>query len=192
MAITHIDSRTALIVIDLQEGLAALPFAHPFEEIVARAAMLIDAFRANDLPVVVVNTDGSAPGRREQAPGLPRFAGWTELVSGLHVRPSDQRITKKSPGAFTGTGLDEWLRDRQISQVVIAGVATGTGVETTARQAYEIGLNATFAVDGMTDMDPVVHANCIERTFKRFGETGSTDELIQFINARGGTSRHTD
>lgn len=188
MAISCIDSRTALIVIDLQQGLAALPFAHPFDGIVARAVMLADACRANDLPVIMVNTHGSAPGRREQAPGLPQFAGWTALVPGLHVRSSDHRITKQSPGAFTGTGLDEWLGDRQISQVVIAGVATGTGVETTGRQAYEIGLNVTFAIDAMTDMDPAVHANCIERTFKRFGETGSTNDLIQFINARGSTS----
>ncbi|WP_375381235.1 cysteine hydrolase family protein [uncultured Sphingomonas sp.] len=184
MTVSCIDPRTALIVIDLQAGLARLPFADLFEDVAARAAMLADAFRAAGLPVILVNTDGGAPGRREQAPAIPQFPGWTELVPALHVQPSDRLITKRSPGAFTATGLDAWLRGEGISQVVIAGVATGTGIETTARQAYELGFNVTLAIDAMTDMDPVVHANCVERVFKRFGETGSTEEMIGHIADR--------
>ena len=184
MTISCIDPRTALIVIDLQAGLATLPFAAPFEDVTVRAALMADTFRANGLPVILVNTDGGAPGRREQAPAIPRVSGWTELVPALRAQPSDRLITKRSPGAFTATGLDAWLRGEGISQVVIAGVATGTGVETTARQAYELGFNVTLAVDAMTDMDPVVHVNCVERVFKRFGETGSADELIGRIAGR--------
>ncbi len=184
MTISCIDPRTALIVIDLQAGLATLPFAGSFEDVAARAAMLADVFRAAGLPVILVNTDGGAPGRREQAPAILQFPGWIELVPELRAQPPDRLITKRSPGAFTATGLDAWLRGERISQVVIAGVATGTGVETTARQAYELGFNVTLAVDAMTDMDPVVHANCVERVFKRFGETGSTDDLIGRIANR--------
>ncbi len=113
---------------------------------------------------------------------MTQFAGWTEIMPALRVQPSDYRITKQSPGAFTGTGLAEWLSDRQVSQIVVSGVATGTGVETTARQAYEDGLNVTFAIDAITDMDPLVHANCVERTFRRFGETGSIDDVMQLID----------
>ena len=187
MTISCIDPRTALIVIDLQEGLATLPFADSFDDIVDRAAMLADAFRARDLPVILVNNDGGAPGRREQAPAIPQSIGWTRLVPRLRAQPSDRLMTKRSPGAFTATGLDAWLHGQRISQVVVAGVATGTGVETTARQAYELGLNVTLAIDAMTDMDPIVHANCVERVFKRFGETGSTDDLIERISSGGVT-----
>ncbi len=183
MAITCLDQRTALIVVDLQMGLSTMDYAHRFEDVVARAARLAEAFRAIGRPVVVVNTDGAAPGRREQAPELQRTAGWTDLVPALGAQPTDHRVTKRSPGAFTATGLEQWLRDREVSQVVVAGVATGTGVETTARQAYEIGLNVAFGIDAMTDMDPIVHRNCVERSFKRIGETGSTDELIRLIGA---------
>lgn len=183
MALTCIDPRTALIVVDLQEGLSNLEYAHSFDEVVARAARLADAFRSNGLPVAMVNTDGAAPGRREQAPKLQQSAGWTELVPALGTQRSDHRVTKRSQGAFTGTGLDEWLRDRPVSQVVVAGVATGTGVETTARQAYEIGFNVAFGIGAMTDMDPAAHQNCVKRCFKRIGETGSTDELIRLIGA---------
>ena len=181
MTITRLDTRIALIAIDLQNGMAALPFAHSFEAVVVRTAMLADALRQRGLPVVIVNTDGAAPGRREQAPGIPRTAGWTEIVDELRVEPSDHRINKRSPGAFTATGLDKWLYQQKVTHVVVAGVASGTGVDTTARQAYEPGLNVIFAIDAMTDMDPVVHDTCVERTFKRFGERGSTDALMRLI-----------
>ena len=68
--------------------------------------------------------------------------------------------------------------------MVIVGVATGTGVETTARQAYEAGLNVAMVVDVMTDVDPVVHATCVERTFGRFAETTSSDDLVRQLNER--------
>ena len=179
-----IDQRTALMVIDLQCGLAGLPFADPFDAVVKRSAALADAFRSAFLPVVLVNTDGAAPGRRDRPPGLPQFDGWTELVPELQAEPSDHRITKRSPGAFTGTDIERWLRDRGVGQVVIVGVATGTGVETTARQAYEAGFNVALAVDTMTDVDPVVHATCVERTFGRFAEITSSDEVIRLLDGR--------
>ena len=184
MTLSSIDCRTALIVVDLQRGLAALPLAHPFGGVVERAAALADAFRNRRLPVILVNTEGAAPGRREQdAVGGARVPGWTDIVPELRAMPSDHRITKRSPGAFTGTGLEDWLRDRRITQVVVAGVATGTGVEMTARQAYDAGLNVTLAIDAMTDMDPGVHANSVERIFPRIGETGAVAQIIDQLPA---------
>ncbi len=129
MALTTLDPRTALIVIDLQKGIVAFPTAHPTMDIVARAARLAAAFRAKDLPVVLVNVAGGAPGRNEQPAGGPRSADWAELVPELNQQPSDILITKHTWGAFTGTGLDKTLKDAGITQVVICGVATSIGVE---------------------------------------------------------------
>ncbi len=63
-------------------------------------------------------------------------------------------MTKRTWGAFTNTGLDEHLKTLGITHIVIAGVATSIGVESTARQAHEHGFNVTLAIDAMTDMDP--------------------------------------
>jgi nicotinamidase-related amidase len=183
MTLSCIDPQTALIVVDLQVGLASLPLAHSFDGVVERAMLLADAFRLRGLPVVLVNNDGVARGRREQnVVGLrTRQPGWAELVPGLHVTSYDHRITKRSPGAFTATPLLDWLRDKEVTQVVVAGVATGTGVEMTARQAYEAGFNVTLATDAMTDMDLEVHVNSITRIFPRIGETGTVGDIIKLL-----------
>ncbi|WP_374944008.1 isochorismatase family protein [Sphingomonas sp.] len=183
MALTTLDPRTALIAVDLQKGVLALPaVAQAAAGVVQRSADLADAFRARGLPVVLVNVDGFAPGRREHdAMKGPPPAGWTELAPGLRAQASDWRVTKRSPGAFTATGLEARLKDAGVTQVVVAGVSTGIGVETTGRQAYELGFNVTFAIDAMVDGDAAVHANSIERVFPRFGETGTCAQIAALL-----------
>ena len=91
MPLTTLDSNAALIVIDLQKGITAIPTVHPMPEIVGRSAELARAFRARGLPVVLVNVTGMAPGRTDA--GRPNFAfppDWAELVPELEQQPTDQ------------------------------------------------------------------------------------------------------
>ena len=66
MALATLDPNTALIIVDLQKGIIGLPAIHPIGDIIERARALADAFRERDLPVVLVNVAGGAPGRTEQ------------------------------------------------------------------------------------------------------------------------------
>ena len=91
-------------------------------------------------------------------------------------------MTKRTWGAFTQTDLDQYLKRRDVTQMVIAGVATSIGVESTARQAYELGYNVTLAVDAMTDMNADAHTNSITRIFPRLGETGTTGEIVTLLD----------
>jgi nicotinamidase-related amidase len=185
MAVTMIDPNTALVVVDLQKGIVALDTAHPAAAVVKRASALADAFRSRSLPVVLVTVAAPPPGRTEQASnvaGLP--AGWTDLAPEMNQRPTDHLVTKRTWGAFTNTGLDEHLRGRGVTQVVVAGIATSIGVESTARQAHELGFNVTLAVDAMTDRSLEAHANSVTRIFPRLGETGTTEEIIGLLNRR--------
>jgi nicotinamidase-related amidase len=186
VAMTTLDLKTALIVIDLQAGIVGLPTAQPAEAVIQQAAVLADAFRRHGLPVVLVNVDGGAPGRTEQPRRGKRPAGWAELVPELHQQPSDHTVTKRTWGAFTNTDLDEYLKRRGVSQVVIVGIATSAGVESTARQAHEHGFNVTLAVDAMTDMDPDAHINSVSRIFPRLGETGATGEILTLLESTRG------
>ncbi|MGY4474587.1 isochorismatase family protein [Bradyrhizobium sp. USDA 3364] len=182
MALTTLDPITALIVVDLQSGLVGAPFIHPFADIVARARALIAAFRRHRLPIVLVNVDGAAPGRTERPrPGGAFPDGWTDLLPELDRQASDIVVTKRTWGAFASTDLESQLRARGVTHVVIAGVATGTGVESTARQAYEAGFNVTLAIDAMTDARPHAHDYSIEHVFPRLGETGSTQAIIDLL-----------
>jgi nicotinamidase-related amidase len=128
---------------------------------------------------------GGAPGRTEQPrrhAALPE--GFTDLLPELNRQPGDIVVTKETWGAFPSTDLESQLRAKSITQVVVAGVATGTGVEATARQAYEQGFNVTLAVDAMTDTRPEAHAYSLSHVFPRLGETGTTREIIDLLAKR--------
>jgi nicotinamidase-related amidase len=173
MSITTLDPNTALVVVDLQKGIAARTLVHPIGDVVARARELCGAFRARGLPVVLVNVTGGAPGRTERPPR-------TELDR----QPSDIVVTKRTWGAFASTDLEARLRARGVTQVVVIGVSTGTGVESTARQAYEAGFHVTLPIDAMTDARPEAHAYSIANVFPRLGETGTTRDVLAKLEAR--------
>lgn len=179
MPLTAIDPRTALVVIDMQKGIVSLPLVHPAGQIVDNAARLARAFRTAGQPVVLVNVNGGAPGRTD-AGGRRATppADWADLIAELDRQPTDHLVTKLRWGAFYGTSLDQYLRDLGVTQLVFCGIATSIGVESTARNAYELGYNVVLATDAMSDMDPEAHRNSVERIFPRLGETASTEAII--------------
>ncbi|GIG22036.1 hydrolase [Cellulomonas chitinilytica] len=188
MTLTTLDERTALVLVDLQRGIAGgatQPFTGP--EVVARAATLADAFRARGLLVVLVRVstrpDGSdaVPGRTEAQRPSNRPAGWDEIVDELAGHPSDVVVTKRNWGAFYGTDLDVQLRRRGITQVVLGGIATSIGVESTARAAHEHGYHVTLATDAMADLSAESHTHSVERVFPRLGERGTTAEILDLL-----------
>ncbi|WOX14614.1 hydrolase [Streptomyces sp. N50] len=197
MALTTLDPRTALVVIDLQGGIVGAP-TQPYSgpEVVARTVELADAFRAVGLPVVLVRVtfaaDGAdaVPGRTEQqrAGGGARPEGWDVIVDDLAGHPGDIQITKRNWGAFHGTDLDVQLRRRGVTQIVLTGIATSIGVESTARAAHEHGYHVTLATDAMSDLDAVSHAHSIERIFPRLGETGTSAEVLELLAKTRGES----
>ncbi len=179
MPLTKLDPITALIVIDLQKGIVSFPLAHPVPEILGRVAQLARAFRQRGLPVVLVNVTGAPPGRTDAGPR--KFSvppDWTDFVPELEQHPDEYIVSKQRVGAFLGTPLDTYLRGRGVTQVVLTGVATSSGVEATARSAYDLGYHVTLVVDAMTDRDSDTHRYSVEKTFPRMGETTTTHELL--------------
>ena len=166
MAITPLDANTALVIIDLQKGLASYPTVHSIDDVARHAADLAAAFRRHQLPVVLVNADGGAPGRTQVPRGATeRPADWLEFMAALDRRPQDHVVTKRTWGAFTNTDLHEHLKRLGVTQVVVIGVATSIGVESTARHAHELGFNVTLAIDAMADMSDVNHDHSVTRIF---------------------------
>ncbi|MFF9346183.1 isochorismatase family protein [Streptomyces sp. NPDC014734] len=183
MTATTLDPNTALVVVDLQKGIVGLPTVHPAADVVERSARLADAFRAKGLPVVLVHVVDGAPGRTEgpaRSGGRPP-ADWADIVPELGPREDDIVVTKRTWGAFHGTDLDLRLRRHGVTQVVLTGVATSVGVESTARAAHEHGYHVTVATDAVTDMDADAHRNSVEKIFPRLGETDTTDAIVELL-----------
>ncbi|MDH6213886.1 hydrolase [Streptomyces pseudovenezuelae] len=189
MTVTALDPRTALVVIDLQAGIVGAP-TQPYSgpEVVARTARLADAFRDRGLPVILVRVSFAADGAdalsgRTEAAGRTGTPpeGWDRIVGELAGHAGDITVTKRNWGAFHGTGLDVQLRRRGVTQIVLTGIATSIGVESTARAAYEHGYHVTLATDAMSDLSTEAHDNSVERIFPRLGERGSTAEILELL-----------
>jgi nicotinamidase-related amidase len=183
----HIEfKKTALVLIDLQKGIVAMPGG---QEVLEKAVKLVDLFRKNNgfisfvrvsfldgqdsLHPIVDSTD---------APPVSRPAGWDELVPELGVTEKDYIVTKRQWGAFFGTDLDLQLRRRGIDTIVLCGIATNIGVESTAREAFQYGYNQIFITDAMTTFSQEAHDASIRFIFPRIGKLRTTEEFLSQIS----------
>jgi len=180
--------KTALVVIDLQKGITSME-TKPYDTmaVISNAAKLAEAFRENKMPVFLVHVefsketalhpiaDSVMPSRGE----VPQ--DWADMVPELGPKPSDVVITKRQWGAFYGTDLDLRLRRGGLDTIVLAGIATTYGVESTARFAYEYGYQQVFAEDAMSDRSAEAHQSSIEFVLKRIGRVRKTADILQAL-----------
>jgi len=178
---------TAVLVIDLQKGIVQMPGAPPSTgTVVANCARLLTRARQAAAQPVLVHVGGSPNGadRLRPAADQPMRAtvaippDWSDFIPELDCQPSDIVILKRQWGAFYGTDLDLQLRRRQLGTIILCGIATEFGVESTARDAYEHGYQLLFAADAMTGLSAESHANSIERIFPRMGRVRTTEEIL--------------
>ena len=187
MPLSTLDPTPALVVIDLQKGIVSGPVA----QVVPNATALATAFRGHDLPVVLVSVTGRAPGRTDagqagagRGSDGPFPPGWADIIGELGPEPDDHLITKRRRSAFHDTGLDTLLRDLGVTQIVLAGVSTSSGVESTARSGHDHGYHVVLATDAMADPDPSLHRHSLERVFPKLGETATSAEIIGFLDRK--------
>lgn len=165
---------TALVLIDLMPRIVALPLApHTGEEVAARCGRLAEAFRAGGRPVVAVRVE--RPDVAEQPPG----SGFAEGIA----RPGDIEIVKRTVGAFHGTGLHERLRGLGVDRLVLAGLVTTMGVESTARAASDHGYEVEFVEDAMSAFAADEHEFAVRRIFPRFGEVHTAASYLKAFAA---------
>jgi nicotinamidase-related amidase len=174
---------TALVLIDLQKGIVGRPLA-PYSgaDVLTSAIALAERFRRVGAPVVLVNVGFSSDFkdalRQPADQPMPIPPGgfppdFMELADGL-AQPGDLRITKRQWGAFYGTELDLQLRRRGVQAIVLGGMATNIGVESTARQAWEHGYAVILVEDATTGQSAEMHAFAIKNIFPRLGKIASS------------------
>jgi nicotinamidase-related amidase len=180
MALSSLDDRAALVVIDLQKGTRNLPTVHPMEGVIENTVRLIRSFRAREWPVVLVAVAGKPSGRTDMDAWATTEVpdDWAELLKELDHQPNDHLVTKRARSAFQGTDLDTYLRQGGVTQVFLTGVVTSGGVESTARSGYDQGYNVVLITDAMSDANEASHTHCVEDVFPRLGETASTEDVL--------------
>ncbi len=181
--------KTALVVIDLQKGIASLPTApYPADVVIEKAAQLADAFRNSGGFVVLVHVGPSPDGGDALHPATdaaPRAgkppADWDQLVPAMGPKEGDHIVRKRQWGAFYGTDLDLQLRRRHIDTIVLCGIATNIGVESTARDGYERGYQQVFVEDATSDLSAEAHTFSVEHVLSRIGRVRSTDQVLSAL-----------
>jgi nicotinamidase-related amidase len=177
-----------LVLIDLQQGIVSSPVApHTSADVVARGAQLAARFREAGAPVVLVRVSFSPGGADalkqpiDSPMNRTRPEGWDRLVPEVGNDERDIRITKHQWGAFYGTELDLQLRRRGVQTIVIGGISTNFGVESTARDAFERSYALVFVEDAMTSMSAEGHAFAVTTIFPRLGRIRSTREVLDAL-----------
>jgi len=182
-------SKTAVVVIDLQKGITQIP-TQPFssETVVSNTAKVLDICRKKEIKIFLVRVTRS-PDLKDSLKPISETSfqrnqsdtSWSEYVPQLNIQPGDFLITKHQWGAFYGTELDLQLRRRGIDTILLCGIATNFGVESTARFAYEYGFNQIFVEDAMSARSKEEHDASIKYIFPRLGLIRTTEDIIDSL-----------
>ncbi|MHB8578748.1 MAG: hydrolase [Ignavibacteriaceae bacterium] len=182
--------KSAIVVIDLQKGIASMPgVPHSVQEVIANTSLILTAARKNKMNVFLVRVTPS-PDLKDALHPISETSfqsrgfnpEWSEYVPELNVQPSDILITKHQWGAFYGTGLDLQLRRRGIDTIILCGIATNMGVESTARFAYEFGYNQILVEDAMSARSQEEHDFPVKYIFPRLGLIRKTNEVLKALD----------
>ena len=182
---------TAVVVIDLQKGVVGRNCApYPSLAVVAQTSRILSAARRAGAQPVLVHVGGAPDGADRFYPVAdePMVRGtlppdWSELIPELDRQAGDLVILKRQWGAFYGTDLDLQLRRRGLTTLILCGIATEFGVESTARDAYELGYEQVLVADAMTGLNAESHAVALKNIFPRLGRVRSTEQVLAALGA---------
>lgn len=157
---------------------------HSSAQVVQNGSSLVQTFTEKGAFVVLVRVS-TIDGQDMLRPhtdlnmGAASFPeGWDTLVPELADFKNVHVITKRQWGAFFGTDLDLQLRRRGIDTIVLCGISTSIGVDTTAREAYQLGYNQVFVEDAMTAFTQEEHDYVCTTIFPRIGKIRTTEEVV--------------
>ncbi|GGA24425.1 isochorismatase family protein [Paenibacillus physcomitrellae] len=178
---------TALVVIDLQKGVA-IPgrqtAPYPVDQLVEQTTKMAEAFSEKGAFVVLVRVtslDGKDmlhPATDHEPHSMQLPEGWDEIVPELADIPNAHVVSKRQWGAFYGTDLDLQLRRRGIRTIVLCGLSTSIGVDTTAREAFQHGYDQIFVEDAMTATAQEEHDYVVKTVFPRLGKIRTAEQVI--------------
>jgi len=186
-------AHTALVLIDLQNFNTTRELApHPAERVVGNCVLLAGEMRNRGAMVIYVRVlldellalPADNPMKKPGSPAVPPEA--VQFSPDAGIQATDHVVTKRQWGAFYGTELEQLLRRRNIKTIVLAGIATNYGVESTARAAFDQGFELVFVEDAMSSGEGAAHKNCCENVFRNMGRVRSTRKLIDALQAGTG------
>ncbi|HEX7665282.1 MAG TPA: isochorismatase family cysteine hydrolase [Polyangiaceae bacterium] len=187
-ALTIDPKHAALLVMDYQSMIVDMT-GDQKDALLANAKALIAAARKASVPVIYVVV-GFRPGFPEvsarnltfsAAAKSGRFQPGSKAMD-IHeaVAPQGEEVvvTKHRVGAFPSTDLDMVLRAKEVTTLILAGIATSGVVLSTLRQAADLDFRIVVAKDACADTDPEVHRVLMDKVFARQATVTSSADVI--------------
>lgn len=196
---THGARGSALVLVDMQRDVLCHQSPRVRESlarsgVVEACGAAVGQAHAARVPVVFITVV-----RRQQEvaedlpyPPLGRQLGWrpaciegtpgAEILPVLTPLPVDFVVAKRARGAFHNTELDGLLRQLGVNHILLGGVSTNLGVESTARSAFDLGYRVTFLRECCAGFDEGDHEWALRRIFPMIGEVVSWREaFVKFV-----------
>lgn len=173
--------RPALLVIDLQQGIVELPAQEASQTVIENSRLLGQMFSKKGWPVFIVNVAGRPTGMTQNNQNSSQSSNWGEIIFCLRDNPNYHYITKYSWGAFHNTALHQRLSELNTSDVYITGIASSMGVDSSARQAFDLNYNVVIVKDAIADVSSVCHSHVCEHIFPKIALLQSTQQVIDSL-----------
>jgi nicotinamidase-related amidase len=159
--------------------------------VVDGAARLVAWARELDIPTVWVTverradyadagtsaTDANQAGARRMPRRLVAGTAGVDIVDGLQAAESDYRVTKPRVSAYYATALEVYLRRLGVKTLLVGGVYTHMGVESTVRSAYDHDYDTIVVSDACGAPSQTLHEHAIGRVFPLIAMVRSTADL---------------
>jgi len=191
-------ARTALVVFDMQKGQFEVDDAErrrwlAESNIVANTVQLLQAARSAGLPVFYIQ-NSRRPDFADQKEVLTDAGGgvrggpvigtrgW-EILDEIKPEPNDYVVPKFRQGAFSSTTLDILLRARSIDTLLLCGVRTTVGIETTVRDGRDLGYNIVLVSDCTGGVSPEDHQWTLQRIFPMLARVRTHTQVAAMLGA---------
>lgn len=186
-----VPSKTALVLVDLQNFTIALDTRpNSGSQVLEQAAAVAEASRRAGVLVVLVRVESGPDGALALTPSLDGEPQQWTLPEGAHdfpdrLRPGDRDVvvTKYGWGGFYGTDLDLQLRRRGIDTLLVGGLVTNIGVDTTMRQAHERGYDQIVMSDLCGAFTQADHDYSLQSIFPRIARIRTVAEVVGALGA---------
>jgi len=170
--------------VDAKEAVAEMN--NRIKGVLNNAQRILEACRKKGLDIIHVKIesktkDGRDVGRLHKLHNfiIPPGSKWSEFFEEVKPREGEIVLTKTCSGAFTGTDLDRILRNMGMETIILVGFYTDQCVETTARDAADIGYNTILVEDACTALTQELHDNAIKALKDVYVRVETTESILK-------------
>lgn len=197
-----------LVIVDMQNGFVSKEGSYDklgmnidnYQQVIPNIKRLINFCREENIPIfyteairepsgidLLLNIHNILPRSREERlqniriPICMRDTWDAQIIDDIKPQKEDHIILKRRDSAFQDTELRVWLQSIQVNTLIFCGIDTSICVETSLRDAFNIGYDVILVSDATASGNRKHYETTIERVRDYYGIVINTDDLKKMI-----------